>query len=229
MCLIWWALSAAVQSPALPTPAQTLPVFAAEAQVIWPHFLVSLKTLALGMFFGTLFGAPAGLAAGFSRRTNKILSPILYILYPLPKVVLLPVLFVLLGIGGVTNVVLIAIAVFFQMMVTMRDAALEIPQTYAESFYSLGGTKAQCFVHIMLPLSLPSLFTALRIATGIAVAILFVSEGMAGSTGLGYFIMHSWSVLEYKKMFAGIVAMAVMGIVIYEAFEAAEKALVKHR
>jgi NitT/TauT family transport system permease protein len=52
---------------------------------------------------------------------------------------------------------------------------------------------------------------------------------MAGSTGLGYFIMHSWSVLEYKKMFAGIVAMAVMGIVIYEVFEAAEKALVKHR
>ena len=72
---------------------------------------------------------------------------------------------------------------------------------------------------------MPSLFTALRVTTGTAVAILFIAESMAGSTGLGYFIMHAWSVLEYKQMFAGIVAMAVMGVVIYEAFDVAEKRL----
>lgn len=223
--VLWWALAAALQSPALPTPLATLPVLADEANAIWPHFCLSLERIALGMAIGTVLGAPLGLLLGCSKRADQWFGPVLYILYPLPKVVFLPVLFVLLGLGGEAKVTLIAIAVFFQMMVTMRDAAKAVPQSLLEAFWSLGATRWQGFCHVTAPLSLPSLFTALRVTTGTAVAILFIAESMAGSTGLGYFIMHAWSVLEYKQMFAGIVAMAVMGVVIYEAFDVAEKRL----
>ena len=196
--VLWWLLAAVLQSPALPTPLATLPVLADEAGAIWPHFWVSFERIMLAMAIGTVLGAPLGLLLGRSKRADALFGPVLYILYPLPKVVFLPVLFVLLGLGGEAKVVLIAIAVFFQMMVTMRDAAKAVPQPLLE---------------------------ALRVTTGTAVAILFIAESMAGSTGLGYFIMHAWSVLEYKQMFAGIVAMAVMGVVIYEAFDVAEKRL----
>lgn len=223
--VLWWLLAAVLQSPALPTPLATLPVLADEAGAIWPHFWVSFERIMLAMAIGTVLGAPLGLLLGRSKRADALFGPVLYILYPLPKVVFLPVLFVLLGLGGEAKVVLIAIAVFFQMMVTMRDAAKAVPQPLLEAFWSLGATRWQGFCHVTVPLTVPSLFTALRVTTGTAVAILFIAESMAGSTGLGYFIMHAWSVLEYKQMFAGIVAMAVMGVVIYEAFDVAEKRL----
>lgn len=223
--VLWWLLAAVLQSPALPTPLATLPVLADEAGAIWPHFWVSFERIMLAMAIGTVLGAPLGLLLGRSKRADALFGPVLYILYPLPKVVFLPVLFVLLGLGGEAKVVLIAIAVFFQMMVTMRDAAKAVPQPLLEAFWSLGATHWQGFCHVTVPLTVPSLFTALRVTTGTAVAILFIAESMAGSTGLGYFIMHAWSVLEYKQMFAGIVAMAVMGVVIYEAFDVAEKRL----
>lgn len=223
--VLWWLLAAVLQSPALPTPLATLPVLADEASAIWPHFWVSFERIMLAMAIGTVLGAPLGLLLGRSKRADALFGPVLYILYPLPKVVFLPVLFVLLGLGGEAKVVLIAIAVFFQMMVTMRDAAKAVPQPLLEAFWSLGATHWQGFCHVTVPLTVPSLFTALRVTTGTAVAILFIAESMAGSTGLGYFIMHAWSVLEYKQMFAGIVAMAVMGVVIYEAFDVAEKRL----
>ena len=224
---LWWLLAAALGSPALPTPLATLPVLADEAGAIWPHFWVSFGRIMAAMAIGTVLGAPLGLLLGRSKRADALFGPVLYILYPLPKVVLLPVLFVLLGLGGEAKVTLIAIAVFFQMMVTMRDAAKAVPTPLLEAFWSLGATRWQGFCSVTVPLALPSLFTALRVTTGTAVALLFIAESMAGSTGLGYFTMHAWSVLEYKQMFAGIVAMAVMGVAIYEAFDLAERRLAR--
>lgn len=223
----WWALAAAIGSPALPTPAATVPVLVAQFGAIMPEFGLSLGRILGGMALGTLLGAPLGLMLGRSRRADAVLGPALYLLYPLPKIVLLPILFVLLGIGGEAKVALIAIAVFFQMVVTMRDAARAIPETAVESMRSLGAGRASTFAHLIVPATMPALFTALRITTGTAVAILFIAESMAGSTGLGYFIMHSWSLLEYARMFAGIIAFAVMGVLIYEAFDVAERRLNK--
>ena len=181
------------------------------------------------MLIGTVLGVPAGLWIGRSRRGDQIFGPVLYVLYPVPKIVFLPVLFILFGLGGQAKVILISIAIFFQMVVTMRDAAKNVPQGAVVSLRSLGATKGQILREVVLPASLPDLFTALRITTGTAVAVLFIAESMAGSSGLGYYIMHTWSLLEYEQMFAGIIAMAVLGVVIYEAFEILEYRLTKWR
>lgn len=225
---LWWLLAALASSPALPTPWDTIPVLVEQFDAIVPQFWVSFGRILLSMAIGTVLGAPLGLLLGRSQRIDDVLGPALYILYPLPKIVLLPVLFVLFGLGGEAKVILIAIAVFFQMLVTMRDAAKAIPDSALLSLRSLGANRWQVFREVTVPASLPSLFTALRITTGTAVAILFIAESMAGSTGLGYFIMHAWSMLEFAQMFAGIIAMAFMGIIIYEAFDLAERKLTRH-
>ena len=222
---LWWLLGACVASPALPTPEATIPVLVDNASVIWPQFTLSLWRILASMFIGTLLGAPLGLILGRSQRADKILEPILYILYPIPKIVFLPVIFVFFGLGGEGKIVIITIAVFFQMVVSMRDAAKDIPESALIAVRSLGASRLQVFSNVVLPSTLPALFTALRVTTATAVAILFIAESMAGSTGLGYFIMHSWSLLEYKQMFAGIIAMSVMGVLIYEAFYIAERKL----
>ena len=226
---LWWVLALAIGSPALPTPDATWPALVDNFACIMPEFWTSLGRIALSMLIGTVLGVPAGLWIGRSRRGDQIFGPVLYVLYPVPKIVFLPVLFILFGLGGQAKVILISIAIFFQMVVTMRDAAKNVPQGAVVSLRSLGATKGQILREVVLPASLPDLFTALRITTGTAVAVLFIAESMAGSSGLGYYIMHTWSLLEYEQMFAGIIAMAGLGVVIYEAFEILEYRLTKWR
>lgn len=223
---LWWLLAVALGSPALPTPGAAFVSLVENAAAIGPELLVSLGRILIAMALGTALGAPLGLWLGRSRAADTVLGPVLYILYPMPKIVLLPVLFVLLGLGGQAKVALMAIAVFFQMAVTMRDAARAVPQGAVTSLRALGASRWQLFCEVTVPASLPALFTALRVTTATAVAILFIAESMAGASGLGYFIMHSWSLLEYDQMFAGIIAMALMGIVLYEVFDIAERRLV---
>lgn len=225
----WWLLAAVVDSPALPTPAATWPALCAQAGAIAPEFAVSFWRIIASMAIGTVLGAPLGLLLGRSRRADAVFGPVLYVLYPVPKIVFLPVLFVLFGLGGQAKVLLIGIAVFFQILVTMRDAAKNVEPGAVESMLSLGAGRWRIFADVIVPATLPDLFTALRITTGTAVAILFIAESMAGSSGLGYYIMHAWSLLNYEQMFAGIVAMGLLGVVLYEAFDVAERRLTRWR
>ena len=224
--IAWGLLAVVVASPALPGPVQTAQELVDNAGTLVPQLAISLGRLLAGLAIGTVLGAPFGLFSGMLPQVDRFVAPVAYILYPVPKIVFLPVLFVFFGLGGEAKVILIAIAVFFQMTVTMRDAARAVPQQTIEAMRSLGGSERLVFFHVIVPATLPALFSALRVSTGTAVAILFIAESMAGSTGLGYYIMHSWSMLEYPRMFSGIVAMAVMGVVLYELFDLGERKLV---
>ena len=227
--VVWWICALAIGSPALPTPGASAVSLVQNIADIMPEFWVSLGRILLSMLIGALLGVPIGLWIGRSKRADAIFGPVLYVLYPVPKIVFLPVIFVLFGIGGQGKVVLIAIAIFFQMMVTMRDAAKNVPEGAVDSMRSLGASKFAIYWDVVFPATIPDLFTALRITCGTAVAILFIAESMAGSSGLGYFIMRSWSLLEYEQMFAGIIAMALLGVILYEAFDIAEKRLTRWR
>ena len=82
---------------------------------------------------------------------------------------------------------------------------------------------------MVVPATMPAVFTSLRIGIGTAIAVLFIAEAMAGSTGLGYFIMQSWSMVNYPRMFAGIIAMALMGVALYAIFDVVERLLTRWR
>lgn len=225
----WHLTSLALHSAALPTPIQTVPMLSKFAPQLLPAFGVSLYRVVIAMLIGTVIAMPLGLAVGRSPRLDALLAPILYILYPIPKIVFLPVLLVLLGLADAPKIVLIAITIFFQVLITVRDAAKAVPVGAVLSVRSLGATRLDIFTNVVVPASLPELFTALRISSGTAVAILFFAEAFAGQTGLGYFIMDSWSMVNYPRMFAGIIMMALLGVVLYEMFDFAERRLTRWR
>lgn len=228
--LAGWHLAAVlVDNAALPGPAEAVPMVVQYADDLWPAFLVSLYRVAVAMAIGTVLAIPLGLACGRSPRVDAVFAPVLYFLYPLPKVVLLPVLIVLMGLADAPKITLIAITIFFQVLVTVRDAAQSVPEQAVMSMRSLGAGRLDVYRHVIVPATLPELFTALRISSGTAVAILFFAESLAGSTGLGYFIVDAWSLLAYPKMFAGIIAMAVLGVILYEAFDVVERRLTRWR
>ena len=177
----------------------------------------------LSLTIGTVLGAPLGLALGRSPRVDAYFAPVLYILYPLPKIVLLPILLVLLGLGGAPKVALVTLTIFFQVLVAMRDAAKGIPEQTVLSVRSLGGSRLDVWRHVVIPSTLPELLTSLRVSSSVAIAVLFFAEAIAGSTGIGYFIMQSWSMVNYPRMFAGIIALAILGVIIYEIFDICER------
>lgn len=228
--LLGWHLTAlAIDSPALPTPLATVPMISRYFSDIAPAFWISLYRILAGLALGTIPAIPIGLILGRSQRADRILAPILYLLYPIPKIVFLPVLLVLLGLADAPKIALIALTVFFQVLVSVRDAAKLVPQEAVTSVQSLGAGRMAIYQHVVIPAVLPELFTALRIGSGTAVAVLFLAESFAGSTGLGYFIVDSWGMINYPRMFAGIIAMAILGVVLYAAFDIAENCLTRWR
>jgi NitT/TauT family transport system permease protein len=85
------------------------------------------------------------------------------------------------------------------------------------SVRSLGANRWQVFANVVVPASMPEIFTALRISAGTAIAVLFFSETFAGSTGLGYYVFDALGRIQYSEMFAGVLAMALLGVLLYEA------------
>jgi NitT/TauT family transport system permease protein len=225
MLVFWELASLLLRNPALPAPADAIGQVVEQFPVLLPHFGYSAMRAGVSMVIGLVVGAPLGLALGRSKRADVIAGPLIFLNYPVPKAVFLPVLLVLLGIGNASIIALIAIIVFFQILVTARDAARAIPGASVLSVRSLGADRWQVFTNVIVPGALPEIFTALRIGAGTAVAVLFFSESVAGSTGLGYYVFDAWGRIQYGQMFAGILAMALLGVVLYEVIEVAEARL----
>jgi ABC-type nitrate/sulfonate/bicarbonate transport system permease component len=223
MLVLWQAASLALGSPALPPPAAALGRLVGQFPVLLPHVLYSGYRVVVSLLLGLAIGAPLGLLLGRAGRLDALLGPLVFLNYPVPKVVFLPVLFVLLGIYELPKITLITLIVGFQILVTARDAARSIPSASVLSVRSLGADRWQVLRHVVVPASLPAIFTALRISAGTAVAVLFFSESIAGSTGLGYYVFDAWGRVAYADLFAGILAMALLGVVLYEAIELTER------
>jgi NitT/TauT family transport system permease protein len=147
---------------------------------------------------------------------NAIVSPVIYVLYPIPKIVFLPIILLLLGIGDIPKVFIIFLILFFQILVLVRDSALSIEPKMLLSVRSLGAGRRALYRYVYLPASLPAILTALRQSVGTAVAVLYIAELFATQRGLGYYIyLNGNTLFNYPAMYAGIVAMSLLGLGMY--------------
>ena len=225
--VVWEALALAIDRPILPPPPEVAAVFWRELGRGLPlHFLASLGRVAAGIGVSVLLGAPAGLALGMSKRLDRIFAPLVYILYPIPKVVFVPVLFLLIGIGDFAKVAMIFIILFFQVLVLVRDQARAIPAALVASVRSLGAGRRALFRFVYLPACVPAILTSLRQSVGTAVAVLYIAELFATKWGLGYYIYFQGSTLmDYPAMYAGVLAMSLLGLGLYFGIDSAERRL----
>jgi NitT/TauT family transport system permease protein len=192
------------------------------------HFLVSLWRVVAGTALAILTAAPAGLALGQSKRFNRIFSPMIYLLYPIPKVVFVPVILLFFGIGDTAKIVIIFLILFFQILVLVRDQAASLRPELIQSVRSLGAGRRALFRYVYLPASLPAILTALRQSVGTAVAVLYIAELFATTKGLGYYIYFEGStLLDYPAMYAGVVAMSLLGLGMYFTVDGLERWLCK--
>lgn len=176
-----------------------------------------------GIVLALVTAVPLGLAVGAEEPLRKRLSPYIYLLYPIPHVVLLPLIIIFFGIGNFSKIFLIGLIVFFQVLVTTRDAAKNIHRNYFYSMQTLGASRMQVYRHVIFPAAMPKILTAMRISIGTAVAILFFVESFATTRGLGYIIMDSWGQADYVGLYTGISCMGLLGFTLYLILDRLER------
>jgi len=226
--LATWQLAAwLVNRSILPSPLEVGMVFMSELRGALPiHFLVSLWRVAASTILAISLAAPAGLVLGQSKRLNSLFSPLIYLLYPIPKVVFVPVVLLFLGLGDSPKIFIIFLILFFQILVLVRDQASSLRPELILSVRSLGAGRRALFRFVYLPASLPAILTALRQSVGTAVAVLYVAELYATQRGLGYYIyLNSSTLFNYPAMYAGIVAMSLLGLGLYFGVDWLERKL----
>lgn len=215
----------------LPSPRVALPAFAHALTTadFWNHFLTSGARVggALVIAFGV--GFPLGVCMGASTRLDALLSPLVSLTYPIPKIVLLPVMLLVLGIGEASKVAMIALIVGYQVIVTTRDGVRGLDRRLVDSVRTLGATRPDLLREVFVPAGLPHGFTALRLSVGVSVAVLFFVESFATRTGLGFLIMDGWSAFDFSAMFTGILGMSLLGVILYEMIEILERMVCRWR
>jgi NitT/TauT family transport system permease protein len=224
---LWQVAAMLVDRPILPTPLVVLEVFFSELSGDLPvHFLASLWRVIAGMLVSVLTAVPAGLGIGGSKQMNRIFSPVIYLLYPIPKVVFVPVVLLFLGVGDLAKITVIFLILFFQIAVLVRDQAAGLSPQLLQSLRSLGAGRRALFRFVYLPASLPAILTALRQSVGTAVAVLYIAELFATRRGLGYYIYYNGSsLLDYPAMYAGVLAMSLLGLGLYFTVDWLERKL----
>ncbi|WP_163336997.1 ABC transporter permease [Desulfopila sp. IMCC35008] len=227
---LWQMAAMLLNRPILPSPIVVVPLFcSAIFGELGLHFLASSGRVLAAVFLATITAAPLGLALGQMPRVDRLVAPLIAIIYPIPKIIFLPVIYVLMGISDVSKITLIAIIIFFQILVVVRDEAAGLRKELILSVKSLGAGRRALFRWVYLPASLPAVLTALRVSVGTAVAVLFIAEQSLTQYGLGYYIVvETYQVLLYPEMYTGIMGMGLLGVSLYFVIYSIELKVGKH-
>ncbi len=192
-----------------------------EAGTLIPHLWASAYRIIVGTLLGMMLSIPMGLFMGENPKVDRYLGMAFNVLYPIPKVVFLPILVVMLGVGDASKIFLIALVLFFQLTVVIRDAAKNIPKDVEQVMDSLGASWLQNMIHLVFPACLPEIMTSLRSTLGVSTAMLFITENFASFKGLGYYITRCMDSRDYAE----ILMLGIFASVLYWAIGLAEKKL----
>jgi sulfonate transport system permease protein len=180
------------------------------AQAVWE----TLDLLFRGFVVGCLSGFLAGAFMGVSLRARRAFEPLLTSLYTVPKLALLPLFLGMFGLGDGPKIALVSVTIFFFVWIQTMEAFATVPEGYLEAARSLGVSRAEMFLHVLLPAALPQLFVALRVAMSVGILVIIAAEFVIGSEGVGYLINSARQVFVYSQAYVGIVLAALLGVVL---------------
>ena len=227
LTVLWWGSALLLNKLFFPTPDKVLIEMLRQLQLgmLGPHLAVSLLRVLAALTAAFIPAMILGIWAGRSQRADRVLSPAIYVLFPIPKVALLPIILLFFGLGNGSKILFVALIVFFQFYLNIRDETAGINRRYFDSLSSLGGRRIDELKHIIIPALQPRIFSSLRMTLGTAIAVLFLAETFATRMGIGWYIMDAWSRISYVEMYAGITALSLSGLILFSCLDLLEKKL----
>jgi ABC-type nitrate/sulfonate/bicarbonate transport system permease component len=174
----------------------------------------SLYRALAGFLLAVAVGVPLGAAIGRVRWLERIVDPILSTTYPVPKIALYPIFIFALGIGSLSKVTLVFLECLYPIILNSAAGVRTVDRVLVWSALNMGASRVQVLRKIVLPAAAPAIFAGFRIAMPIALVIVIITEMIGSADGLGYFVMASLADLRTDRMLAGVVAIAVIGVVL---------------
>jgi NitT/TauT family transport system permease protein len=190
------------------------------------HVGVTLYRVFAGFFAGVIPAVAMGLLMAMFKPVRIFFDPLIAVIFPIPKVALMPLLLLAFGFGDASKIALVAIAVFFPVIVNTYVGAANIEKIYWDVAKNYGASQTVLFTRVVFFGALPTIFAGLRIAMAVSFIVLVAAEFVASKVGLGYMIWNSWELLQVDIMFVGIVAIGVLGLVTSVLFQEIERKVI---
>jgi len=183
------------------------------------HAMSSLLIVMVGYFIGLCIGIPLGIAMGWYELINKAVGPIVAVLRPIPTPAWIPLAILWFGIGLSGKVFVIILATVVPCVFNSFTAVRQTPVELLNAARTMGASKRTLLFEVAIPSGLPTIVAGMRIALGNAWATVVAAELVAASAGLGFLILAGYRNFEAQVMAAGIVSIAVVGVILNFLFQ----------
>ena len=214
--IVWEVLgrSGIISALYLPTPTILLATMIEMGQdgELVSNLQASLTRIAWGFSIGAVLGILCGLVLGIFKIAEAIGNPIVHALYPVPKIALLPLIILWLGIGEISKVTIIALGVFFPVLINTYAGVKNVETLFIKVGVSFQISKINMIKKIILPAALPSVFAGLKLGAGSSLLLLVAAEMIAAKEGLGALILHYGDLMITSKLMVGVIVLSFLGI-----------------
>ena len=209
-------------------------VIASIAQLVdtgqlWKHLAASLQRSLWGLLLASFFGVVLGLLIGSSKRLAAIVDPMLQLFRQTSAFALFPVFILFLGIGELSKVAIIFWASFWPVLLSTVSGVKQVDRLLVNSALSMGASQRFIFFKVVLPASLPSIFTGVRLAGAYSITALVAAEMIGAHSGLGFLTLNSQETFQIPTMYAGILLLAVLGLLLNYLLALLERRLLRWR
>ncbi len=219
LLLIWEGLTAShlLKPVILPSPGHVLRDFVRAVTVgyggesLLRHTAISSFRVVSGFLAAVIVGVAVGLWMAVNRVVHAAVDPMLQFLRPIPPLAFIPLLIMWFGIGELPKILLIFFCTLPIMILNTVAGVTGVQQTRVRVAQCLGATSAQTFRHVILPSSLPEIFTGMRVGLGIAWTCLVAAEMVSASQGLGWMVLRAGNNLQSGYVFVAIIAIGIVG------------------
>ncbi|MEU6138110.1 ABC transporter permease [Nocardioides sp. NPDC047086] len=174
---------------------------------------VTLRRVLIGFLVGGVPAVVIGLCMGFMRPLRLLVDPVVSMLYALPKSAMMPLLMLILGFGESSKVALVALGVFFPVVVNCMAGVRGIQSVYVDVATNYGASTLQYLRFVAMPGALPLMLSGLRIGLAQGIILVAVAELVGAREGLGYMIQHAWELQSVRTMYVALFTIGIIGIV----------------
>ena len=178
---------------------------------LYENIGASLGRALPGFALGSALGAALGLVAGTARWFDRLLSPAVFLTYPVPKIVMLPIFMVWFGIGDLSKVLIIALACFYPVFINAYTGARQTRTILVWSALGMGASRRDVFRRVVVPSAAPMIFASLRVSLALSFIVMFAAEMINARSGLGHMIRVAENSLRFDLMYVSLVAIAILG------------------
>jgi NitT/TauT family transport system permease protein len=230
--LAWELLSGSVLPPfwfSSPSAIAGRLVVWLDDGTLWRHLEATLTAMIAGYVIGCAIGIASGLLLGFMPFVQRVLTPYLSGLYALPKIALAPLFIILLGIDIESKIALVAITVFFLLLYSTIDGVRDVDRDLVQALNLMGASRREIAQKVLVPATLPWVFTGMRIAVRYALTAAILGEVIGANRGIGYLIEASAGQYNATGVFAAVLVLVVCCVGLTEALTRAERSTDKSR